>query len=210
MQTINPDQKSLTESNELYLSMIENSRDGICITQNSHVTYANKSFCELLGYTSEELIGSLASNVLLDRNKDRVIDHYNPKMAVDLLSEIDCATLVHKNGKAVDIEFTASSIMYDGTAASFISVRDITEQKRMQKQLVQSEQKYRNLVENAQDGIIITQFGKFKYVNLAGATQFRLRFMKDDDNDKKGDFISFYAGDDETNPPRLYIEFYVP
>jgi PAS domain S-box-containing protein len=37
----------------------------------------------------------------------------------------------------------------------------------MQEKLEQSEQKYRNLVENAHDGIIITQFGKFKFVNKA-------------------------------------------
>ena len=167
MQTFNPDQKSLTESNELYRSMIENSRDGICITQNSHFTYVNKSFCELLGYTLEELTGLLAADLLLDGDKERVIDQHNQRMAGNPLQGINYVALVHKNGKLVDIEYTASSILYYGTAASFISVRDITERKRMQQKLEQSEQKYRNLVENANDGIIITQFGKFKYVNQA-------------------------------------------
>jgi hypothetical protein len=51
----------------------------------------------------------------------------------------------------------------------------------------------------------------FQYVNVLGVTQFRLRFMKDDDNDKKADFISFYAGDAAaTDQPQLIIEYYVP
>ncbi|MDO9299949.1 MAG: hypothetical protein Q7T89_01135, partial [Anaerolineales bacterium] len=50
----------------------------------------------------------------------------------------------------------------------------------------------------------------FKYINLSSATQFRLRFTKDDDNDKKADFISFYAGDDATNLPQLIVEYTVP
>jgi uncharacterized delta-60 repeat protein len=50
----------------------------------------------------------------------------------------------------------------------------------------------------------------YKYVNPKGATQFRIRYTKDDDNDKIADFISFYSGDDSTNPPQLIIEYIMP
>jgi hypothetical protein len=50
----------------------------------------------------------------------------------------------------------------------------------------------------------------FKYVNLNGVTQFRIRFTKDDDNDKLADFISFYSGNDPTNPPQLIVEYTTP
>jgi hypothetical protein len=49
-----------------------------------------------------------------------------------------------------------------------------------------------------------------KYVNLTGVTQFRLRFARDDDNDRKADFISFYGGKDATNPPQLIVEYTIP
>jgi PAS domain S-box-containing protein len=147
--------------------MIENSRDGICITQNGSFIYVNKSFCKLLGYATEDLTGSQASSLLVDWDKQRMVDQHYQRMAGNSLPGIDYTTLIHKNGTLVDIEFTASPIIYEGTTASFITARDITERKRMQEMLEQSEQKYRNLVENAHDGIIITQFGKFKFVNNA-------------------------------------------
>jgi len=51
----------------------------------------------------------------------------------------------------------------------------------------------------------------FKYINVFGATQFRLRFTRDDDNDKFADFISFYAGDAATaDQPQLLIEYHAP
>ena len=52
----------------------------------------------------------------------------------------------------------------------------------------------------------------FKYINLFGATQFRLRFTRDDDNDKFADFISFYSGDavTEADRPQLIVEYYAP
>ena len=167
MQKIDPDQNDFSDKNAFFRDMIENSRDGICITQNGLFTYVNKSFCELLGYTSEELRGSLASDLLVDWEKERMVGQHYQRMEGNPLQSIDYTTLIHKNGQLVEIEFTASSIQYEGATASFISARDITERKRMQEKLEQSEQKYRNLVENAHDGIIITQFGKFKFVNNA-------------------------------------------
>ena len=51
----------------------------------------------------------------------------------------------------------------------------------------------------------------FPYVNLTGATQFRLYFALDDDNDNIADLIKFSSGDDTAaNRPQLIVEYYVP
>jgi uncharacterized delta-60 repeat protein len=50
----------------------------------------------------------------------------------------------------------------------------------------------------------------YKYVNLKGVTQFRIRFTKDDDNDKVADLISFNSGDNSANPPQLIVEYTTP
>ena len=167
MQAENPDQKYLPENNELYRNMIENSRDGICITQNGLFRFMNKAFGDLIGYQPELLVGTLASDILHEKDKDRMVAQHYQRMAGLRTKDIDYTSLKHKNGCYIDIEYTATAIDYMGTIASFITARDITERNRMQEKLEQSEHKYRNLVENAHDGIIITQFGKFKFVNKA-------------------------------------------
>jgi CSLREA domain-containing protein len=49
------------------------------------------------------------------------------------------------------------------------------------------------------------------FVNLTGATQLRLRFQLDDDNDLEWDAMAFYSGDAAVaNRPVLVIEYYVP
>jgi CSLREA domain-containing protein len=51
----------------------------------------------------------------------------------------------------------------------------------------------------------------FPFVNLQGATQFRLYFALDDDNDKIADYIQFFSGDaSATSRPQLIIEYTVP
>jgi hypothetical protein len=51
----------------------------------------------------------------------------------------------------------------------------------------------------------------FKHIHLTGSTQFRLRFAKDDNNNRQMDFLAFFAGNaDMGNQPQLVIEYYVP
>lgn len=159
--------KHFPENLDLFFDMVENARDGINITQNGDFKYVNKAFCDMLGYTREELCCTVASDLLAPSDNERKKAlHFWKTQGVGEYGT-DYATLLHKNGSEITIEFSVSPITYQGANASFITIRDITERKQMQEKLEQSESKYRNLVENAHDGIIITQFGKFKFVNNA-------------------------------------------
>jgi hypothetical protein len=54
--------------------------------------------------------------------------------------------------------------------------------------------------------------GIFNHINKAGTTQFRLRFLTDDDNDATADYLKFYSGDTGKASywPRLIVEYSVP
>ncbi len=184
--------KHLPENLELFFDMVENARDGINITQNGDFKYVNKAFCDMLGYTREELCCTVASDLLAPSDKERMMNQHFMRMQGIGNYGIDYTTLLHKNGSEVEIEFNVTPITYQGENASFISIRDITERKRMQEKLEQSEHKYRNLVENAHDGIIINQFGKFKFVNPA----FCRMIEYSEEELLENDFANFLAEDD--------------
>jgi hypothetical protein len=52
----------------------------------------------------------------------------------------------------------------------------------------------------------------FSEIDLAGTTQFRLRYTLDDNNDAGADYMRFYSGNAAaaTNHPQLIIQYYVP
>jgi len=54
----------------------------------------------------------------------------------------------------------------------------------------------------------------FRFINLIGLTQFRIRYLQDDNDNMSADYYKFYSGDTSTNPinpkPELTIVFYVP
>ena len=48
-------------------------------------------------------------------------------------------------------------------------------------------------------------------VNLHGVTQFRLRFERDDDNNKTADYIEFFSGNaEDALRPNLVVEYDLP
>jgi len=51
----------------------------------------------------------------------------------------------------------------------------------------------------------------FPYINNKGLTQFRLRFMQDDNDNMSADYYEFFSGDAQTSlRPQLIIYYYIP
>ncbi len=50
-----------------------------------------------------------------------------------------------------------------------------------------------------------------KFINKYGVTQFRIRFSKDDNDDRSADYLKFFSGDSsDANRPQLIVTYYVP
>ncbi|NTU86027.1 MAG: PAS domain S-box protein, partial [Chloroflexales bacterium] len=64
----------------IFLKMIEQSRDGIGIAQDGHFKFVNTSFCELLGYTAEEILNIPGSELLSPKDRDRMITQHYRRM----------------------------------------------------------------------------------------------------------------------------------
>ena len=154
----------------LFRRMVENSRDAICITQNGMFKYVNKAFCTMLGYTAEELTCMMGTDVLASWDKERMIAQHNNRMAGGGGNVIDTTTLIRKDGQYVDIEITANAIEYEGSLASIITSRDITERNLMHSKLEKSELRYRRVIQSLQEGLFVIQDEKFIFVNEAIVT----------------------------------------
>jgi len=71
-----------------------------------------------------------------------------------------------KDGSIIYVEITSHKLTYEGRKAALVSAKDITGNKLARKALAESEERYRNLVENSLAGIYQTTVqGKIVYVN---------------------------------------------
>jgi PAS domain S-box-containing protein len=159
--------KALRESELKYKALVENSQDGISIILNNKILFANNTFCRMLGYSLNELQNMPAVNTLHPDEHQRAIQISERRRNHDFSTITESYKLLTKSGEIKECETTSTFIEYGGQMASFYTSHDITESKRMQIELKESEEKYRTLIDKATDGILITQSGVFKFVNPA-------------------------------------------
>lgn len=158
---------ALRESEQKYKTLVEHSLDSIMIIRDNKLLFANNSYCRMLGYSYQELQNMPSVAPILEEDRIKAIEIAERRRALDFSTIHESFRMKSKSGELLECECTATVIEYEGYPASFMTLHDKTESKRMQQALQESEAQYRNVVEQALDGITITQDGKLVFVNQA-------------------------------------------
>ena len=149
-------EEALRRSEEKYRTILEDMEEGYSeIDLKGNFTFVNDKVVRDLGYTKEELIGTNSRQYRDGKNEEEIYQRYNELYKTGKTIRALGLVYVSKNGFARTYEMTASLIRDEqGKPTGFRDVsRDITERKQAEKELLQSEAKYRSLIENAQEGI---------------------------------------------------------
>ena len=157
---------ALRDSEKRYRRLVETMQEGLGVAdQNYQFTYVNERFCEILGYLRDEIIGRRLIDFVHDDYKALMKD----QMARRQQGEENACELVWQKKDGNKIHTLASQkALYDeeGRFIGSIGVlTDITHRIEAEKALQSSEEKYRLLVENANDAIFILQEGLIKFAN---------------------------------------------
>jgi PAS domain S-box-containing protein len=135
-------EQEIRESKEFLEKIIQGSKDGIVVCDKmGAIISINKAMEEMLGYGKEEIIGRHSSELLTDDRSEKKkvlgkMEEYFEKGFVSYETRYK-----RKDGNYVDVECYSSLIKDDkGNIIAGVSIeRDITERKKMQEQLLQSE-----------------------------------------------------------------------
>jgi diguanylate cyclase (GGDEF)-like protein/PAS domain S-box-containing protein len=176
----------LRESEEKFRNFVEQTTDAVMLLENDgRIIEINHSMEELTGYTREEIFQHSGwdfvylvlnegdkENVIPDRIAERIA-HNKETGLHDRLDMVFEMPFRRKDGRIRNMQ---QSIFSVETALGYhigVISRDITEQKRIQEELRQSEERYRSFVENQGEGIaFVNQEEVFLYVNPAAEVLF--------------------------------------
>ncbi|MDP2901345.1 MAG: PAS domain S-box protein [Candidatus Bathyarchaeota archaeon] len=151
----------------LYLSVVEDTRDALSISVGTTLVYANQALADLVGVKSPlELIGKDATQWIAPemRLQAKVLSLKRAKN--DIVSRSHEYDLLRGDGRRIRVETSASFIDFNGGKATLSFTRDITERKEMDEARRKSEEKFRSLVNLAPDGIItLNMRGVITFVN---------------------------------------------
>lgn len=155
----------LAEKENLYRTLIEKSLDGVSISQDGKIIMVNQAFCEMFGYTIDEILAKEPSELIAPHDRERVLDLHYKRMSGEIKTNSYLASMLHKNGSEIIVDINAATVQMNGQNASFVTMRDVTEKNRIQKALQESEIKYKTLVDNSQDGILIIRYNQILFAN---------------------------------------------
>lgn len=162
---------ALRASESRFRTLIEQMREGLVqVDLEGHIEYVNDRFCEMLGYTREELIGHTSSEFLLATDQD--VERLNSKTALRLNGISDRYELRfrRKDGKIIWVEIGGAPITDAmGNVTGSIGVHsDITARRAAEQALRDSEARYRLMAENSTDLIArTTEQGELLYASDA-------------------------------------------
>jgi len=154
-------------NDELMEQIVQNSPVGMFIMQNDKIIFANQRFARDTGYTQEELVNNAFSPLISPDELPRVFTETNSMLLGEKTDPIEFTGIAKDQSKR-SVLSSASTIYYQGKRAILVMAIDITETKNHQRNLQESEARFRRLAENAQDLIyryrLIPEPG-FEYVS---------------------------------------------
>ena len=164
-----PPKRSLPSPGESsFHTLVEDLPTAIFVVQQTRLVYANAEAASVMGYSRAEMIGlDLSQLIHPDFRKlvtQRTLERQrgeNPPAHLEVLA-------VRKNGEERWLDVRSQQIVFRGKAASLTSAVDITDQKRIDAMLRESEERFRTVWQQSADGMRLTdETGTIVMVNEA-------------------------------------------
>jgi len=164
-------QEKLQKSEEKYRSILAGIEEGYFeVDLTGHFTFFNESLCRMYGYSREELPGLHYSRYVDKANAEKLSTVFNTMYKTGSPSTRYSYELIRKDGVKRYMEASATLIKdVQGKISGFRGiVRDVTEHREMEAAIWQSEEKYRTIIEQMEDGYFeVDVNGHFTFVNDA-------------------------------------------
>ena len=163
-------ESALRESEAQYRTLSQEMIDAMVVNIDGKCVWANKSFSELMGYSFEEALGKTIENFAHPDELPGIYDRIERKKRGEKLTPFYETIFLRKDGKSISIEASSSLVTFDKKEAHQVIIRDITDRKRAEIALIESEGKYRLLFDYASDSImLVSDDGEFLMMNKKAA-----------------------------------------
>ncbi len=138
-------EKALRRSEKQYSTLVENSLTGIYIKQGGKIVLANERFCQIHGYTHDEIIGMDSRRLVYPTDREKVESYSQKRLDGDQAPTSYEARGVTKDRKVIWVVRNNTRILYQGKPAILGNLIDITLRKRIEANLQKSENELRML-----------------------------------------------------------------
>jgi len=156
---------ALRESEERYRQLVDTSPDSVIIHGEGKILYLNPAALTLLGAAdSREITGKNTLDFVHPEYRDVIREDIEKILCGETLLPREVPVL-RSDGTTIMAESRAVKTTFRGEPALQVILRDVTERRQREMALRDSEEKYRTLVNRANDLICVIQDGVIKMCN---------------------------------------------
>ncbi len=155
-------------TNDLLLSeertrlLLESAGEGIIgVDTDGKITFVNPAACRMLGYSTDEFVGQGLHSFVHHSNEDgspypEIDCPMYKSFSIGSMSHVDNEVLWRKAGTGFPVAYSSNPIHKDGeVVGAVVSFRDISDRRRAEKALAESERRTRTILETAIEGILM-------------------------------------------------------
>ncbi len=153
-----------------FRQLFENSPSGIIMVDNDdRIILSNIGFYSLFGYNRDEAQGQLINDLIVPGYLKEEADSISKIAGSGKAVERE-TTRMRKDGSLVDVAITGYPIFIDGVQVGIYGIyRDITKRKQAEKDLHESEERYRKLIKHLPEAVFVHLNGNIILANEAAA-----------------------------------------
>jgi PAS domain S-box-containing protein len=164
-----PIAKDWKGGDEFHRLAMEYSNDGIVVISKTQRLFANKKYVEMLGFTNLDELQKIPFLSIVHPDDLNIVKDYSTRRQRGeyVPAKYECR-FIAKNGSIINVEISASLIDYQGKNVSLKYIRNITERKLKEEERKQSEERYRIVLDEIDEGYHEVDLrGSFTFFNDA-------------------------------------------
>ncbi len=158
--------EALQDSEEQYRLVVENAKESIIITQDVKVVFVNSAAIGMMGYSKEILTLKSFTDFIHPDDRNMVVDHHIKRIKGEEVPPVYSFRVIGQDGTVIWCEINAVVIQWKGKPATLNFLNNITDRKRVDEELKESENKYRLLADHVDDVIFVLDMNlNYTYVS---------------------------------------------
>ena len=162
-------EEQLEERRRLYSTLVEQSPNGVMIVQDETVQFVNPQMERLTGRSESALVGRPFYEVMTEEYRGLVKERYERRTGGDRPPrnyEVEVRT---SGGERRIIDLHVSRIQYRGEPATLATFDDVTERRRQERELRESERRFQLIADHIDEVIYLAtaDFSEILYINDA-------------------------------------------
>lgn len=124
------------ETEATYSTLVEQATDGVVIIRQGAFEFVNKALLKMTGYLPSDLMGKPFLDFVEPEYRQMVKDKFKNPLDAQVIPSPSQLQIIKRDAKKLDVEISCSYIRYRGKSAIMGILRDITQRKEMEMELI--------------------------------------------------------------------------